>query len=588
MTDWLPLHDYSRSRAVIMGTWRYSALQPVPAARHSWERFTALLAGPLCGWPQDRMLLLPDERSPGDLADRLVTAFEDVTDVALFYYVGHGQIDNEDQLCLALRESRPEPHRRAATSLQWADVRRALSGSKAATKIVILDCCFAAAANRPGSALAGPNDDVLAKSGGTGAYTMAASNAYGAAWYETDRSLRAPQTYFTKYFADIVEAGIADQPARLRLHPVFTAVQERLAADQKPVPESRNVNSASDFEFAYNAAPPQAQRDPESDILRLRQLLAESEARNARTVRRPGNPRPASLRAGRRRAAGVAIGVLVAAVLAVVGLTLLPRSPGTAAAAKATYQFNPSQFADGLTVAREWTLGGTHGVDFAERLTLTNSGGSAVHVDLDEAVPAAIAGDLVSLRLSAGAHLIDDGREIRWPVRVAGHGQAVLGYQATIAPDGVSAARLAGLATAYKPSGPALVIPASSLIRLRSLTIGPGPVRLASGQIKRLAISGTMSNRAKAAASVLSAARWTTANPRVARVNQSGVVTAVAPGTTRITVIIDGVRAWVRVVVTAAAPNPGSTYQPPGTGATSHPPVKPSPQPTTTLTPSPI
>lgn len=105
MTDWLPLHDYSRSRAVIMGTWRYSALQPVPAARHSWERFTALLAGPLCGWPQDRMLLLPDERSPGDLADRLVTAFEDVTDVALFYYVGHGQIDNEDQLCLALRES---------------------------------------------------------------------------------------------------------------------------------------------------------------------------------------------------------------------------------------------------------------------------------------------------------------------------------------------------------------------------------------------------------------------------------------------------------------------------------------------------
>jgi hypothetical protein len=597
MTDWPQLRDYGRSRAVIMGTWEYSALQPVPAARRSWERFSDLLAGPLCGWPRDRMLLLADQRSPGNLADRLVTAFEDITDVALFYYVGHGQIDNEDQLCLALGESRPEPHRRAATSLQWADVRRALAGSRAATKIVILDCCFAAAANRPGSALAGPYDDVLAKSGGTGAYTMAASNAYGAAWFETNGSPRARQTYFTKYLVDIVEAGLADQPAELRLHQIFTAVRDRLAADHKPVPESRNVNFANDFVFAYNAAPPAAHYDPESDIVRLRQLLAESEARNARTAppphRPPSGPPAVRLRsrqpwAGRRRAAGLAAAALLVAALAAVGLTLLPRSPGTAAAATVSYQLSPSRFADGLTVAREWTLSGPRGVDFRERLSISNNSGRVVRAELEEAVPAFLARGIASIRLSAGAKVIDQGRQISWPVRVAGHGQAVLGYHGTIAPGGVTTARLSGLAKSYGQPGSGLVIPGSSPVRLASLTIRPGPVRLTAGEAMQLTVTGAMSNGGRASGSLLATARWTSADPAVARVSRLGRVTAVAPGKTKITVVIGAVHAWIRVEVTAVAPDPGSSYQSPGAGTTSHPPAKPSPQPTTTLTPSPI
>lgn len=33
MTSWPPLHDYSRSRAVVMGTWRYKDLESVDAVR---------------------------------------------------------------------------------------------------------------------------------------------------------------------------------------------------------------------------------------------------------------------------------------------------------------------------------------------------------------------------------------------------------------------------------------------------------------------------------------------------------------------------------------------------------------------------
>src|SRR6266567_2607152 len=95
MPDLAPLHDYSQSRAVMIGTWDYVHLPPVPAAANSLNRMVSLLTGPLCAWPQDRVLVVANERSLGDLPDQLITAFEDITDIALFYYVGHGQIDLE-------------------------------------------------------------------------------------------------------------------------------------------------------------------------------------------------------------------------------------------------------------------------------------------------------------------------------------------------------------------------------------------------------------------------------------------------------------------------------------------------------------
>src|ERR1039458_4023941 len=142
MADLPLLHEFGRSQAVVMGTWDYEFLTPVPAARNSLNRMVSLLTGPLCGWPESQLLVLANNHDPGDLADQLITAFENAHGMALFYYVGHGQIDMDDQLCLGLVKSRAEANRRAATSLPFAAVRRALLDSSAATKIVILDCCF--------------------------------------------------------------------------------------------------------------------------------------------------------------------------------------------------------------------------------------------------------------------------------------------------------------------------------------------------------------------------------------------------------------------------------------------------------------
>ena len=281
MPDLAPLHDYSDSRAVLIGTWNYDHLPSIPAAGNSLRRMASLLTGALCGWPEDRVLIVDNERSPGDLPDRLITAYEHVTDVALFYYVGHGQMDRDDQLCLGLAASRTEPNRRTATSLPFQAVRRALLDSPAATKIVILDCCFAALANQPMNTLAALADDVLDKTAGAGAYTMAASGPYTTAWFETDPEIAQPQTFFTKYLADLVETGIAGEASGLKLHRLFIRVRDTLDRDHLPIPHERSVDAARDFVFAHNAAPLESHRDLDAELRLVTQRLAETEAKRA-------------------------------------------------------------------------------------------------------------------------------------------------------------------------------------------------------------------------------------------------------------------------------------------------------------------
>jgi predicted Zn-dependent peptidase len=285
MTDRLTRPDYARSRAVLVGTWDYDRLTPVGAARNSLTRMRRLLTGPWCGWPSDRVTVLGNQRDPGTLSDRLFDLFEDATDVALFYYVGHGQIDDEDQLCLGLVGSRTEPERRAHTSLEFTDVRRALRHCSAATKVVILDCCFSGLATHPGNTLSGSAEEVLERTTRTGAYTMTASSADTTAWYETDERLREPQTYFTKYLADLVEAGIPGQPAELKLHPLFKKLHDKLALDRRPIPQERSVDAARDFVFARNAAPPRTIVDPHEELARLRQRVAELERLSGQAAR---------------------------------------------------------------------------------------------------------------------------------------------------------------------------------------------------------------------------------------------------------------------------------------------------------------
>lgn len=245
--------DFSRSRAVLIGTWDYLHLRPAPAAEHSLNRIQALLRSPLCGsWPSDRVSVVSNRGTLGALPHELVTWLRAAEDVALFYYVGRAQYDSDDRLCLALAGSRVDAALRTTTSLTFDAVRHAFKVSKAATKIAILDCCFAGLAAGRDSALAGSQMAYLPPS--SGCYLMMANCASPAAWCELDNGDPYPQTYFSGCLADVIEEGIPGQPAGLTLGPIFEAVVEALARDGRSEPCSRVSDHAASHIFARNAA----------------------------------------------------------------------------------------------------------------------------------------------------------------------------------------------------------------------------------------------------------------------------------------------------------------------------------------------
>jgi hypothetical protein len=270
MTDTDLLHDYANSRAVLIGTWDYKHLPSVdPAARNSLDRMEGLLTGPLCGWPKDRVALIRNRRNCGDLPHRLMRLYQGLTDVALFYFVGHGHI-YDDELCLAMGDSPVKPEDaplRLTVDLQFRHVRQALLACSARTKIVILDCCYAGVATTPGQTLSAAVDEIIGHTSGTGAFTIAACEPYHKAWFEPGKR-GEPQTYFTKQFLDTVEAGLPGHGAGLPLGAVFTATADALASARRPQPTRSTRHDADRFIIARNTHPdaaPQRQAEPDGN-----------------------------------------------------------------------------------------------------------------------------------------------------------------------------------------------------------------------------------------------------------------------------------------------------------------------------------
>lgn len=287
MTDLSPILDFSRSQAVLVGAWDYEHLTPVPAARNSLDRMEKTLTGPLCNWSAGHVHTIRNPGRKGELPDTLMDVFDGATDVALFYFVGHGQLHGDD-LCLALRESPRAGARRTTTGLAFAEVRAALRESRAKMKIVILDCCFSGQATEAAHSLGGDGADVITMTGGTGAFTMAASGALNTAWFNTDKKASAPQTYFTEYLLDAMEKGVPGQPSGLSLGPWFTSAADALARDRKPVPTRSVRHDADRFIFARNAA---AEQDARA---RAGSPASSPEVTTKRRRRRPASATQAS------------------------------------------------------------------------------------------------------------------------------------------------------------------------------------------------------------------------------------------------------------------------------------------------------
>lgn len=207
-----------------------------------------------------------------ELASRVVDAVRDAEDVLLVYYVGHGLRTSEGQLALTLRETDPHPELLAHTGMLYENLAKILRGCRAATKLVILDCCHAELGNKAHYVF--QSADLADAYPVDGLYFIGAS--------AKDKKAKAPLggtlTYFTDAFITVVNQGIPRYPATLRLDQIFLELRARLVRANLPEPVESGTRGARQFPFARNAAPPDTHQDPETELARVRQQLAELRA----------------------------------------------------------------------------------------------------------------------------------------------------------------------------------------------------------------------------------------------------------------------------------------------------------------------
>ncbi|MFI0931566.1 peptidase C14 caspase catalytic subunit p20 [Streptomyces sp. NPDC021019] len=256
--------DYSRSRAVLMGTWEYADedFNDVPAVERSFDRMDGLLRDPVCGpWPDDSIVTFRNRDTLGTTHRELISTLMEAEDVAFFYYVGHGIYDHRERLCLTVGDTRQDANFTAATGLPFDAVRDAFRASDARVKVAVLDCCYAGLATEEYGRL---SVDHLPP--GPGAYLMMSSGAFETSWHELETVADA-QTYFTKALVDTVYEGLSGAPAGLTFDHIFGAVSDHLVANGRPEPGRRIENHAARWVFARNNAPelpPEPGADPEA------------------------------------------------------------------------------------------------------------------------------------------------------------------------------------------------------------------------------------------------------------------------------------------------------------------------------------
>jgi hypothetical protein len=154
-----------------------------------------------------------------------------------------------------------------------------------------------------------------------------------------------------------------------------------------------------------------------------------------------------------------------------------PAQPGTV---PVSYSFAADHYDDGLVAVRRWTLDGRDGSLLTETITASSASGKALQVPFQEPIPSAIAASLKTVRFTpAPSKILNADPVVEWEMQVPAHGTITIGYQATVAPDGATSARLAQWVTDFNQL---------------AVTTKPGPVQSSGSGSSSGSSSGSGSN----------------------------------------------------------------------------------------------
>ena len=245
---WPP--DPHRSRLILIatGTYQDKNLPDLPAVARTVNDLQAVLTDPSFGVVSRRnCTLLADQKDIGHVGRHLRAAADAAEDLLLVYYIGHGvSAGRQHDLYLSLGETVWEAPE--FTALEYDKVRSAVLDSHAATKMIILDCCYSGkAVSNP---MADPVSQLISQSEVTGSYVLAST--------PRDKvSLILPgeeRTAFTCRLLDLLRNGLPGGPEFLTAGLVYQWLRVKMKAEGLPEPQKRSSATADLLVLARNRA----------------------------------------------------------------------------------------------------------------------------------------------------------------------------------------------------------------------------------------------------------------------------------------------------------------------------------------------
>jgi hypothetical protein len=229
------------SRVLLIGVPDYQSpdLPAIPAVRNNVSALKEALSG-------ERGLLLPSHCrvlggngyaiDQGLIGRELSLARREAEDLLLVYYAGHGLLDEDGLLHLALAGT--EPENVGFTALSFNLVKRELAQARAKARVLLLDCCFS---GRAVAAMSAPQNLLSGQLDLNGTYTLTSTTA-------TAPSHAPPGAPYTAFTGALLNA--LNTPEALTLDGIYQHVDRELSSGGLPRPQARSVNAASNLVLA--------------------------------------------------------------------------------------------------------------------------------------------------------------------------------------------------------------------------------------------------------------------------------------------------------------------------------------------------
>lgn len=252
----------------------------------------------------------------------------DRDDVLLFYFSGHGKLDQGGRLHLCMQDT--DSTDLLSTAVSSTRINEFADASRARNVVIVLDCCYAGAfrgADLP-DAVAGPGRYVLTSCRGT--------------QLANDATVDNGTSLFTQYLVDGLLGAAVDQDhdGYVSFSDLYGYVDRRLRGSGKQIPQ-RRVNGDGDLRLARRAHQEQAAstavNGPPNHDPRFWPVAVAPKGNSVDDGRLSGGTMASPVTGGpprtRRRVLVAAIAALLAAAGTIAALALTDRSAGSPVAA---------------------------------------------------------------------------------------------------------------------------------------------------------------------------------------------------------------------------------------------------------------